>query len=140
MLGEQAPQLALADTQALSQPRDAALVQGTGFDQAQGPGNGIGVTRVRHPAPGSRVRCRFRPAAQTRPQACLLGGGGRREKQGIFRFGRRCRADRTTIDAGGSDTDEKASVEALVATGQGPVAHIMIEVHAAMIIPIALTH
>ncbi|MCY1181861.1 hypothetical protein D9M73_223910 [compost metagenome] len=140
MPSEQAPQLTLADAQAFGQHCYAALVQRTGLDQAQGPGNGIGITRVRHPAPGPGVRCGFRPAAQAGAQTRLLGSSGRQAEQGIFRFGRGCRADRPAIDAGGSDTDEKTPVEARVAAGQGPVAHIMVKVHAAMIIRFAPPH
>ncbi len=130
VLAEQAPQLALADAEALGQGVDVGLVECAGLDQAQRAGDG-----VRGAAPGGEIGRGFGTAAQARPVAGFLGAGGREVEGDVLGFRRAGRADRTAIDAGGLDAYEQASVEPGVAGGDGAVAGVGVHIHAVDIDP-----
>src|SRR5260370_14682104 len=130
MPATQAPELALAQSQAAGQGIDAPLVQCSQLDQRQRAGY-----RVRRAPPGPLVRCRLRPAPQARAEPRLLGRGGGGIERHVLRPGRARRTDRTAIDAGRLHGNEEPAVEANVAQRQRAVARVVLEIHAGRLRP-----
>ncbi len=73
MLKEQATQLTFTHAQAFRQLFNAIplAIEGTISDKGECARN-----RIRSSAPRSQIRSRLRPAAQTRPETCILGRCG----------------------------------------------------------------
>jgi len=116
---EQPAELAFADAEPRGECVHIGLVQSAELDERQSARHG-----VRRAAPGGEIRCRFGPAAQTRPEAGGLRGRRRGEEAHVLALGRPRRTDGTAVDAGRLHADEQLAVEACVAGPEGAVAGV----------------
>src|SRR6185437_4723071 len=128
VLTEQPAKLPLADPQPIGQGADACLVQHTHLDERKRSRDG-----VRNTAPSAEIWRGLRPAAETWPEAGLLGCSGGWIEDDILRARGPRGADRTAINPRRLDGREEAAIKAGVADRDGAVAGVVVEVHTALL-------
>jgi hypothetical protein len=124
MLSKQAPELSLADTQALGKAIDTRFIEGACVDQRQCAGH-----RIRRPAPGGKLGRRFRPTAQAGTEARFLRRRCGRIKRHVLALGHARRADRTAIDPCCLHPAEQPPVEARVTSAERAITRVDVEIH-----------
>ena len=122
LFGEQTAQMTLADADAPRELGQRSLVERTLLDQSQCAGDEIALRAMQR-----RSGCRFRTAAQARPEAGGGSRGGAVVIANVARLRRWRRTNRTAIDACRRDGDEEEPVEARVARFARAIADAAIE-------------
>jgi hypothetical protein len=119
MLAEEAPQLTLADTEAIGEDFDTGVVaiECAVGDEGKSAGDGVGCA-----TPGGEVRSGFRPTTKAGTEAGYLSGGGGAEEAAVLETWRAGWADRPAVNASGCDTYEEKAVEARVTALQCSIA------------------
>lgn len=130
MLGEQASQMAVADTEPRCQILDGVWIRPGFGQQPQCPRH-----RRRSTAPRRCPRRRFWPAAQTGAETGLLRRGRRGVETHVPPLRRPRRTHGPTIDARGHDGGEEPAVEAGVTGEKRSVADARVEFHAGILTP-----
>lgn len=129
MTGEQARQMARANSEPFGQPVHAAAVKLTVLDEHQGTFDGCPGA-----LPRRAERRRFGTASEAGPEAGVLGSGRATIECHIASERRARRTDGTAIDPGRLDSDEHDAVQRGVAAAKGFISSIEVE-HGAAIAP-----
>ena len=121
---EESAEMAAGDAEAVGEGFHAAGIEGSGFDEAETAGDGLGGAE-----PGRGAGGCLWAAAETGTEAGFFGGIGRGvvDDVGFLRRGRW--ADGSAVDAGGGDGDEDFAVKAGVASAADLLAEERIERH-----------
>jgi hypothetical protein len=124
VLHEEAPELPLAQPETCRERRRVVALERPRFDQPQRPRH-----HRRRPIPGRRAGSGFRPAAQARAEARLLGGGRAGEEDDVGGLGERRGADRAAVHPRRPNAGEEAAVESAIPRLERAVAAGGVELH-----------
>ncbi len=128
MLPKEPPQLTAADAKPIAKrlhPVHPVVERAVG-NERQRTRDGAGGA-----APAGELGGALGPAAEARPEAGVLRGGGRRKEAAVLEPGGSCRADRAAVDPGREHADEEPAIESLVTRLEGAIAAAGIaQVHA----------
>ena len=127
LIGDHPIEVTLAVVQSSGESGDAVPIDHAVADQAHRPGDDVATD-----VPFRRARRGVGTTSFAGPVAMFVGRRGGREELDVGALRRDRRAARTAVDAGGPHGPDEVTVEARVATRDGPVALLVVQHHVTM--------